>query len=80
VVKSIAMSEPGDFLLPSGMLPLNLMAVAAWWHKHKSLTMLLWDHKRDKNKGGYRKFTVDPEHLDYLFEALTCQEDTSKSP
>lgn len=75
VTSSVAKSEPEDWLLPSGMLPLNILAGLAWLRKHKQVKLLLWDRKKDNGSGGYREMTVTMDHIDFLLEQLSSVEE-----
>lgn len=66
VAESLKDSSPDDWLLPSGLLPLNVLATAVWLEMHDSLRLLIWDFK----KKGYRTMTVEETHIPSLLRNL----------
>jgi hypothetical protein len=68
VVESIAQTEPDDFMLPCGLLILNVIASAAWLHRHGVMRVLIWDKKGPT----YREVEYTGEHLDYLLRHLSA--------
>jgi hypothetical protein len=68
VVESIAQTEPDDFMLPCGLLILNVIASAACLHRHGVMRVLIWDKKGPT----YREVEYTGEHLDYLLRHLSA--------
>lgn len=62
VAERIANSGPNDWLLPSGLIPLNVLAGACWLKKHDTLRLLLWDDKTNR----YRTMEVGEDHIPHL--------------
>lgn len=77
LAKGFEDSEPGDWLLPSGLLLLNVVAAAIWLRKHGELKLLIWDRNagEGKSRGSYRELKADFQHLDYLLQNLGGGED-----
>ena len=73
VVNAIKDSEPDDWILPSGLLILNVIAAAAWIRRHGDIRMLIWDRKETR----YREVKYSGEHIDYLFRNLDEREPES---
>lgn len=67
IITGIKDSSPEDWLLPSGLIPVNLMAGAIWMRMHGKLKMLLWDRKPPV---GYREMKFDADHVDFLIRSL----------
>ena len=67
VVESLEESRPTDWLIPSGLLILNVLASVFWYEKHGALRLLMWDRKNDS----YMELNVDTEHLTFLRNSLT---------
>ena len=67
VIDKLKKSSAEDWLLPSGLIAVNLVAVAVWLRMHGELRMLLWDRKYDT----YRQMKATGEHIDYLIESLS---------
>ena len=59
-------SEPEDWLLPSGLLILNVIASAFWLRKHGELRLLV----RDRKFSTYREMKISSSHLDYLIQSV----------
>ena len=70
IMEALSTSTPTDFLLPCGLMPLNVFAAAAWLHIHGNLRVLLWNTKSDN----YRLVEWDSAHMDYLSENLGAKE------
>lgn len=66
VIDKLKNSSADDWLLPSGLIAVNLVAAAVWLRMHGGLRMLLWDRKYDT----YRQMIATGEHIDYLIESL----------
>ncbi len=62
VTLAINKSGPEDWLLPSGLLVLNVIASAFWLRKHGELRLLI----RDRKFRTYREMVITPSHLNYL--------------
>jgi len=67
VAEGVAKSKPSDWLLPSGLITLNVLAAACWLHKHQHLRLLLWDNKRSQ----YREMKIREGQLDSLISTLS---------
>ncbi len=67
VVNAIKNSEEDDWLLPSGLLIINVIASAVWLRKHDKIQMLIWDRK----EGGYREMKYSGPHVDYLIKGIS---------
>ena len=55
-------STSEDWLLPSGLLILNVIASAYWLSKHSELRLLV----RDRKLKSYREMKISKTHLDFL--------------
>ena len=66
----ISKSEPLDWLLPSGLLVLNVISSALWLRKHGELRLLI----RDRKFSTYREMTLSSSHLDYLIQSVSADE------
>ena len=55
-------SEPEDWLLPAGLLILNVIAAAIWMRKHNELRVLV----RDRKLNDYRELKITSDHFNYL--------------
>ena len=71
----IGKSSPLDWLLPSGLLVLNVIASAIWLRKHGELRLLI----RDRKFSTYREMTLKSSHLDYLIQSVNEDEDAATS-
>lgn len=69
VVTKLKDSKPDDFILPSGLLVLNVLAGILFWHRHKRLNLLVWDRKNST----YRELKTTPDHLSFLLGATPNQ-------
>ena len=67
----ISRSDPLDWLLPSGLLVLNVIASAFWLRKHGELRLLI----RDRKFSTYREMILKSSHLDYLIQSVNEDED-----
>jgi len=65
-------SEPCDWLLPSGLLVLNVIAAAYWLRKHGELRLLI----RDRKYRTYREMIITSSHLDYLIRTVKADAET----
>lgn len=66
VAEQIAQTSPSDWLLPSGLIPLNVLAAACWFEKHNGLRLLLWDDKHNR----YRTMEVGEDHIPQLLSTF----------
>lgn len=64
VAESIAQTHPDDWLLPSGLMPLNVLAGTFWFVKHGELRLLIHDQKEDD----YRPLVLSEEQARDLLE------------
>lgn len=71
VVNAVKDSEETDWLLPSGLLIINVIASAVWLRKHDKIQMLIWDRK----EGGYREMKYSGPHVDYLIKGISDSDD-----
>lgn len=65
-------SKPDDWLLPSGLLVLNVIASAYWLRKHGELRLLI----RDRKYRTYREMIITSSHLDYLIRTVVNDAET----
>ncbi len=73
-VNCISKSEPIDWLLPSGLLILNVIATALWLRKHGELRLLV----RDRKYSTYREMKISSSHFDYLIRTADSDGETTK--
>lgn len=66
VSETIAETEPFDWLLPSGLIALNVLAVVVWKQKHGSVNLLLHDPKEDC----YQPTKITTEQVGDLLDTL----------
>ena len=66
VAKGLKDSAPEDFLLPSGLLVLNIIATAVWISMHGEIRALIWDVKKKE----YRRLLIENSHLEHLLSNL----------
>jgi hypothetical protein len=64
-----------DWLLPSGLLILNVIASAFWMRKHKELRLLV----RDRRNKTYREMKISSSHLDFLIKGAEQSEERKTS-
>ena len=62
VAVGLQRSESSDWLLPAGLLILNVIASAIWMRKHNELRVLV----RDRKLNDYRELKITSDHFDYL--------------
>ncbi len=72
VITGLKNSTPEDWLLPSGLIAVNLIAGAIWMRMHGKIKILLWDRKSKKGESGgrYREMKFDADHVDFLVRSL----------
>lgn len=71
IMQALAKSSPDDFLLPCGIMPINVLASAAWMRMHGTLRVLLWDSKTEN----YRLVEWKATHVDFLAKGLVNAEE-----
>lgn len=64
VINGIKDSSAGDWLLPSGLMFLNIIAATAWIARHSQLSLLVWDKKERL----YRPFETDITHINEIWD------------
>lgn len=68
VVNGLKDSQPDDWMLPSGLTILNVIAAAVWLKMHGELRILVFDRKAEKSD--YRELKLTSSHLEYLIGSL----------
>lgn len=68
VMEHIALTNKDDYMLPCGLLILNVICAAAWMRRHDVMRVLIWDKKIT----AYREVEYTGEHFDYLLEHLSA--------
>lgn len=80
ITQKLSKSSSEDWLLLSGALIANVIAVTIWFRKHGELRALVWDWRAgDGSEGAYRELKLTNEHVDFLLnnvERLTNVEST----
>ena len=74
VVKKISKSTAEDWILPSGLLMLNIFTAIASYHKHGQVKLLLWDRKATP-PNSYREVIVTKEQLELMFNHFELTND-----
>lgn len=64
VAQGLKNSSAHDWLLPAGMIPLNVFAVAVWLEMHDTLRLLIHDPKR----GDYEPVEIDSSRIADLID------------
>lgn len=60
-------TSPSDWLLPSGLVVLNVIAGIVWLIKHGHVNLLLWDHREET----YLEMKITGERITDLFKVLS---------
>lgn len=70
VVEVLSLSEQKDWLLPSGLLLVNILAALAFYEKHGFVRLLVFDRKRAKNDSepDYREIVITKKQIELLLE------------
>lgn len=65
-------TSPDDWLLPSGLLLLNIFAGIAWMEKHGTLRLLQFDRKfaRSDGRPAYREVIITRSQIDLILKTL----------
>lgn len=74
IAKGLRDSTPEDWLLPSGLLILNVIASAVWLRKHQELRLLV----RDRKFSTYREMKLTDDHLSYLIRTVEDNEEEKR--
>lgn len=74
LAEGIKQSEPGDWLLLSGLMMLNASAAALWVKKHGQINLLIWDQKANNRAGGYRELRLASDHMNELLDPSVFSE------
>lgn len=70
IAEVLTHSESKDWLLPSGLLLVNILAALAFYEKHGCARLLVYDRKRARNEGepDYREIIITREQIQLLLD------------